>query len=160
MSNYAKNNLTKNEILVKKASLNPISLVFRWIAGVLLIWMLFIPTVKAIIATCRFFSTELAITDKRVIGKIGVLNTKSLDAPLNKIQNTSVEQKFLGKIFNYATVRIDTAAGNFTFDGIMRADEFKRALMAQVDEYEDALVKRQATEMASAMSAALKNSAN
>jgi len=131
-------------------------LVGTWIKGILLCWLLLIPVFKAIAATVRHFKIELAITDKRVVGKVGVFNTKALDAPLNKIQNVSVAQPFWGKIFNYGTVKINTAAGEFDFDGIASADSFKGMIMAQIDQYEEDRVKQQAAEMANAMATAMK----
>ena len=156
MANYVENHLGKNEELVKKADLNKLFLLGTWIKGILLCWLLLIPTFKAIIATVKFTHIELGITNKRVIGKVGVANTQSLDAPLNKVQNASVSQPFWGKIFNYGTVQINTAAGEFKFEAIKNAESFKGMLMSQIEQYEEDRVKQQAAEMASAMSAALK----
>lgn len=158
MGKYVENNLGKNETIVKKANLNGLFLLGTWIKGILFCWLLLIPLIKAIIATVKFTHIELAITNKRVVGKVGVANTNSLDAPLNKIQNASVSQPFFGKIFNYGVVRIDTAAGKFEFPAVKNAENFKGMLMAQIDQYEEDRVKQQAAEMANAMSAALKNS--
>lgn len=155
MGQYVESNLGKNETIVKKADLNGLFLLGAWIKGILFFWLLFIPTIKAIIATVKFKNIELAITNKRIIGKVGVANTQALDAPLNKIQNASVTQPFFGKLFNYGTVRIDTAAGKFEFTAIKNADAFKSMIMAQIDQYEEDRVKQQAAEMANAMSAAL-----
>ncbi len=154
MGKYVENNLGKNETIVKKADLNGLFLLSTWIKGILLCWLI-VPLFKAIVATVKFTHIELAITNKRIIGKIGVANTKSLDAPLNKIQNVSVTQGFWGKIFNFGIVRVDTAAGKFEFDGIKNADAFKGMILAQVDQYEEDRVKQQAAEMANAMSAAI-----
>lgn len=148
---YAENNLGKNETIVKKAELNGLFLLGAWLKGILFFWLLLVPTVKAIIATVRFKSVELAITTKRMIGKTGVANTSTLDAPLNKIQNVSVSQTFFGKMFNYGTVQINTAAGEFFFIAVKNADAFKRMIMAQIDQYEEDRVKQQADEMAKAM---------
>lgn len=155
MGKYVENNLGKNETIVKKADLNGLFLLSKWFMGILFCWLLFIPTIKALVATVRFKNIELAITNKRLIGKVGVANTQALDAPLNKIQNVSVSQGLWGKIFNFATIRIDTAAGKFEFGAIKNADAFKGMIMAQIDQYEEDRVKQQATEMANAMSAAL-----
>ena len=161
MSKYVENNLGKNETIVKKAELNGLFLLGAWIRGILLFWLLFVPTVKAIVATVRFTHIELGITNKRVVGKVGVANTQALDAPLNKIQNASVTQPFFGKIFNYGTVRIDTAAGKFEFPAVKNADAFKGMLMAQIDQYEEDKIKQQAEEMAKAMASAINpNAAN
>ena len=151
MGKYVENNLGKNETIVKKANLTPLFLVGAWIKGILFCWLLLIPFFKAIGATIQFCNTELAITNKRVVGKVGVANTKALDAPLNKVQNVSVAQPLLGKIFNYGTVQIDTAAGKFLFPGIAAPDAFKGMLMGQIDQYEEDRVKQQAAEMANAM---------
>ncbi len=159
MGKYVEGTLGKNESIVKKAELNGLFLLGAWIKGILLFWLLFIPTIKALIATVKFFHIELAITNKRIIGKVGVLNTKALDAPLNKIQNVSVTQPFFGKLFNFGTVQIDTAAGKYTFSSIKNADAFKNMILAQVDQFEEDRVKQQASEMANAMSAAINRQA-
>lgn len=155
MSKYVERNLGKNETIVKKAELNGLFLVWTWIKGILFCWVLLIPTIKAIIATVRFKNIELGVTTKRIIGKIGVAETQALDAPLNKIQNVSVEQPFFGKIFNYGTVVVNTAAGVFKFGAIRNADAFKRMIMSQIDQYEEDRMKEQADQMAKAMAGAL-----
>ena len=151
MGKYVENNLGKNEQIVKKADLNGLFLLAAWLKGILLCWLLLIPTIKAIIATVRFTHIELAITNKRVVGKVGVANTKALDAPLTKIQNVSVTQKLGGKIFNYATVEISTAAGKYEFGAIKNAEAFKGMLMAQIDQFEEDRLAQQANQMAQAM---------
>ncbi len=157
MGKYVENNLGKNETIVKKAELNGLFLVTTWLAGILFFWLLLIPLVKAIIATVKFKNIELAITNKRIIGKIGVANTEALDAPLNKIQNVKVTQNFWGKIFNHGVIHISTAAGEYHFMAIKNADAFKRMIMAQIDQYEEDRIKQQAEEMAKAMGSVLNN---
>lgn len=155
MGKYVENNLGKNETIVKKADLNGLFLLGAWLKGILLCWLLLIPTVKAVIATVRFKHIELAVTTKRVIGKIGVANTQALDAPLNKIQNVGVTQPFFGKLFNYGTVTVTTAAGEFKFGAIKQADAFKRMVMSQIDQFEEDRIKQQADQMAKAMAGAI-----
>ena len=155
MGKYVENNLGKNENIVKKAELNPLFLVTTWLFGILFSWLLLIPLIKAIIATIKFNNIELAITNKRIIGKIGVFNTEALDAPLNKVQNVKVTQTFWGKVFNHGVVHISTAAGEYHFNAIKNADAFKRQIMAQIDQYEEDRVKQQAEEMAKSMAAVL-----
>lgn len=155
MGKYVENSLGKNEVIVKKAELNSLFLVWTWCKGLLFFWLLFIPLIKAIIATVKFCNIELAITNKRAIGKVGVVNTNSLDAPLNKIQSANVAQKLFGKIFNYGTIIISTAAGKFEFYGIKNAEAFKGMLMQQIDQFEEDRLTQQAQQMASAMSSAM-----
>jgi len=155
MSKYVENNLTKNETIVKKADVNGLYLIGVWVVGILFCWLLLIPLIKAIVKTVQFNNIELAITNKRIVGKVGVANTKALDAPLNKIQNVSVTQKLGGKMFNYGTVQIDTAAGKYYFPSIKNADAFKGMIMAQIDQYEEDRIAQQAQQMANAMAGVL-----
>ncbi len=155
MGKYVESHLNRNETVVKAAKRTRLFLVGTWIKGVLLCWLLLIPTVKAIINTLAYKKSELAITNRRVIGKIGLINTQTLDAPLNKVQNTSTESGFWGKVFHYGTVSINTAAGVIHFTGIKQPEEFKTTLMNQIEEYEQSRIQEQAAQMATAMSAAI-----
>ncbi len=157
MGKYVENQIGKNETIVKKADLNGLFLLGAWIKGILLCWLFLIPTIKAIIATIKFNHIELAVTNKRIIGKIGVANTDSMDSPLNKIQNVSLSQPFFGKIFNYSTVSVVTAAGAYKFEAIKNGQGFKNIVMAQIEQYEEDRVKQQAAEMAKSMASVLNN---
>ena len=157
MESYVEQNLSKNETIIKKAELSPFALVSAWIYGILFFWLFLIPTIKAIIKTVEFSHIELAVTNKRIVGKTGILNTKTLDAPLNKIQNVGESRTFGGKIFNYSSVTINTAARAFRFDDIKDAAAFKNTVLAQIDQYENDKITEQAKQMASAMANAIKN---
>ena len=150
MGNYVESNLGKNESIVKKAELNGLFLI-----GPILSCLTVIGLPAGIKKIVRFTSIELAITNKRIVGKIGLFNSKALDAPLNKIQNVSVSSNFWGKIFNHGIIRIDTAAGKFEFYAVKNADAFKGMIMSQIDQYEEDRVKQQAEEMAKSMASVL-----
>lgn len=152
---YVENHLNRGEQVVKKADRNGLFLLAAWIKGILLCWLLLIPTIKAIIATVRFKHVELAITNKRIVGKVGVANTNSLDSPLDKIQNVSVSQKFFGKIFNYGTVEIMTAAGKYEFGAVKNAEAFKGMIMSQIDQFSEDKMKQQAEMMAKSMASVI-----
>jgi uncharacterized membrane protein YdbT with pleckstrin-like domain len=156
MSKYVENNLNRNETIVKKAQISKLSLIPTWFFGILFCWLLLIPLVKAIVNTIKVFNIELAITSRRVIGKAGVVNSSAMDAPLDKVQNCSVSSGLGGKIFGYGTVVIDTAAGKYIFTMVKQPDNFKKALMAQIEQAQEDKMKQQAEEMAKAMAAAIK----
>ena len=96
-------------------------------------------------------TTELAFSNTRVMGKVGLFSTKTMDSPLNKIQNVSVEQSFLGKILGYSKVRISSAAGALVYKDIMFAEKFKQKLMAAIEAYEEEHLLEQAKKLAEAM---------
>ena len=156
MAKYVEKNLGKNEVVVKVAKRTPWLLFWTWVGAIVFCWLLLIPVFKAIKKTVLYFKAEIAITSKRIVGKTGFIKTNVLDAPLNKIQNVSVNQRRAGKIFNYGTLSINTAAGVYNFDGISAPDAFKGMIMEQIDQYEEDRVKQQAAEMANAMASVLK----
>lgn len=146
MSKYVENNLQKGETIVKKAKITML-FAFMHITNILII--------PLIVRLVKVKNIALAFTNKRIVGKVGVIKTQALDAPLNKIQNCSVKQGLGGKIFNYGTIRVDTAAGKFEFVGVKDANGFKNALMAQTDKFEEDRMQQQASQMAQAMAGVL-----
>lgn len=138
------------EETVKSAKLSGIALGFKLLidlfACVILIGLVWF--VKDLI---NFFTTKLAITNKRVTGKTGLINTNELDSPLNKINSVQVKQGFMGKICNYGTVSITTASSVFIFDFIEKPNEFKTILNNQIEAYDDARIQKQAEKLANAI---------
>ncbi len=114
-------------------------------------------------AIFKFAYVELSLTNRRLIGrtiaKKGFFNTCTMDAPIDKIQTCMVEQNLLGKIFNFATVTVKTAAGSYFFPYIKDAEQFKNRLTAQMDELETERAKKQAEEMAHAIAASRQKAA-
>lgn len=95
--------------------------------------------------------TELAITDKKVMGKIGFIRTEEMNSPLNKIQNVKVSNGFFGKIFNYGQVAITTTSGTYNFSYISKPNKFKNTLMAQIDNSENDKMDLNAQKIADAI---------
>lgn len=152
---YVESNLGKNEKIIKKVDKNGLALVPTWLGGILFFWLLLIPLIKAIVKTVQFKHSELAVTNKRIMGKVGVVNTDALDAPLNKVQNVGVTQPFWGKIFNYSTITVSTAVNKYVFRFIKNGNQFKNIVVAQIDQYEEDRIKQQADEMAKSMAGVL-----
>ena len=92
MNTYVEKNLSANEKIEFAAEFNGLFLIWKWILGILFFWLLLIPTIKAITATINFHNRTLCVTDKRVIGRTGVFETKSIDSPLNKIDSVVIHQ--------------------------------------------------------------------
>ena len=99
----------------------------------------------------KLFTTKLSFSNKKVHGKVGLLHTKELDTPLNKVNNISVSQGIWGKIFNYGTINISSSSGSYSFNYISDPNSFKTALLNQIDIFDEDRVKKQAEAMAKAM---------
>jgi uncharacterized membrane protein YdbT with pleckstrin-like domain len=58
-----------------------------------------------------FFSTEFAVTNKRVIGKSGWLRRHSLEVMLSKVESISVSEPLLGRLLNFGTIVVRGSGG-------------------------------------------------
>lgn len=62
-----------------------------------------------IAAWIKVRSTEIAITNRRVIAKFGFIKRHTVEINLDKVEALKVEQGFLGRILNYGTIFISGA---------------------------------------------------
>jgi uncharacterized membrane protein YdbT with pleckstrin-like domain len=93
------------------------------------------------------------VTNLRVIDEHGVLSNNSKESPLDKINNVTYKQSFWGKIFGYGNVQIQTAAeiGSTTYFAVEKPKELKDTITQMQEEYKENQIKRQASELASAI---------
>jgi len=99
------------------------------------------------------------VTNLRVIDEYGVFSNNTKESPLDKINNVSYLQSFLGKIFGYGNVQIQTAAeiGSTTYFSVENPKELKDTIPHMQEEYKLYQIKRQANEFANVMAAGQKN---
>lgn len=57
------------------------------------------------------WTTEFAITSKRVINKSGLIQRKTFEMNLNRIESVNVEQSILGRILGYGDIVIIGTGG-------------------------------------------------
>lgn len=79
------------------------------VAGAL---FLFIALIAAIHAAIKRASTELAVTDHRVIFKRGIVSRYTIEMARSKIESIDVHQSFWGRIFNYGTILVRGTGGS------------------------------------------------
>jgi len=59
----------------------------------------------------RYMTSEFAVTNKRVIVKVGLINRHTLELVLTKIETVGVDQGVLGRIFNFGTIVVTGTGG-------------------------------------------------
>ena len=62
-----------------------------------------------IAAWVRVRSTEIAITNRRVIAKFGFIKRDTVEINLDKVEALRVEQGFMGRMLNFGTIFISGA---------------------------------------------------
>jgi uncharacterized membrane protein YdbT with pleckstrin-like domain len=97
-----------------------------------------LPGVAAIVvigfAWLRRRGSEFAVTNKRVIIKLGVLTTRSIELLLPKVEGIAVEQSLSGRIFGYGGIVVTGSGGTKEpFDGIQSPLDFRQAVQAATD---------------------------
>jgi uncharacterized membrane protein YdbT with pleckstrin-like domain len=101
-----------------------------WIAGVILGvigLILFIPP------WIRSMSSEFAITNKRVLIKVGLIRRHSLELLLQKVEGIGVDQGILGRILGYGTITVSGVGGTKeAFRMISNPLEFRRQVQASL----------------------------
>ena len=78
--------------------------------------------------------SEFAVTNKRVIIKLGVLSTRSIELLLTKIEAIAVTQSLAGRMLGYGEIVV-TGSGGTTedFAGIQAPLEFRQAVQAATE---------------------------
>ena len=79
-------------------------------------------------------SSDFAVTNKRVMMKVGVFSTRSVELLLSKIEAIAVNQRFIGRIFGYGDIVVTGSGGTReAFSHIQGPLEFRRAVQSVTD---------------------------
>lgn len=86
------------------------------------------------VAYVRYKSTELAITNRRVIAKFGFIRRSTVEMNLTKVETLEVHQGIAGRIFNYGSLVI-SGGGNAQapIPGISDPLAFRKTFMQAQD---------------------------
>lgn len=79
-------------------------------------------------------TTYLELTETRIIGHIGFINSKTLSTPLSRVQNIGLSNGLAGKLFGYHTITVSDAGSSAT--------EYKFRNMAGAQAFVDAAQER------------------
>src|SRR5271169_7016004 len=85
-------------------------------------------------AIIRRRSSDFAVTNKRVMTKVGVFQTRSIELLLGKIEAIAVEQSMMGRIFGYGDIVITGSGGTQEgFSQIQSPLAFRNAVQSVTD---------------------------
>jgi uncharacterized membrane protein YdbT with pleckstrin-like domain len=68
---------------------------------------------SALRALIRRLTTELAVTDRRVIFKTGMLRRHTLEMNRSKVETVGVDQSVTGRLLGYGTIIVRGTGGSF-----------------------------------------------
>ncbi len=83
-------------------------------------------------AWIRRLSTEIAVSDRRIISKRGLFARHTLEMNMDKVESVDVDQSLLGRIFDYGTIVIHGTGADV--EPLVKIDspiDFRNAVVAR-----------------------------
>jgi uncharacterized membrane protein YdbT with pleckstrin-like domain len=104
------------------------------LAGVVAILALIGGIVSLIRGILFLWSAEYAVTDRRVIGKYGVIRRHAVDVMMTQMSGVTVSQSALGRIFRYGALWVNASGTRQRLDYIANPLAFRAAVYARLDQ--------------------------
>jgi uncharacterized membrane protein YdbT with pleckstrin-like domain len=91
-----------------------------------------VAVLDGIAAAVRRATTELAVTDHRVIYKRGIIGRYTIEMARSKVESVDVVQSLVGRILNYGTILVRGTGGSLEpFRNVEDPLRLRRAIIAQ-----------------------------
>ncbi len=134
MASYVEQALTRGEVVLHLGRTSWWSLWGYVVAGVLLMPVFGVGLVVLAVAWVKQRSTELAVTNKRVITKFGFIQRDTVELNIQKVESVQVQQGILARMLDFGTIVV---AGGGTpqapVPGIHDPMGFRRAFLEAQD---------------------------
>ncbi len=93
-----------------------------------------IAVILIIVSFVRRNSVEMAVTNKRVTVKVGLMSHSTEEMMLNRIESIMVDQSLFGRMLNFGTITLRGVGGTpDPFPRIAHPLEFRRQVQHQLD---------------------------
>ncbi|HEV8232681.1 MAG TPA: PH domain-containing protein [Thermoanaerobaculia bacterium] len=101
--------------------------------GVIALALLAAALVHFLLRRIRASADEFVVTTRRVIRKTGLVAREAEHAPIEKIQDITVDQGVLARLLGYGTATLETASesGRIVFPDIAEPERFRSAIWGQ-----------------------------
>ncbi|HLN25690.1 MAG TPA: PH domain-containing protein [Patescibacteria group bacterium] len=130
MGSYINGTLLGDERVICESKISMWSLLPLFLLGLILLPVYGLGLLFWISAILRYISTELAVTNKRVIAKFGFIRRNTIEMHLAKVESIQVHQGVIGRLFGFGSL-IVSGAGNpqAPIPGVANPMEFRRRAM-------------------------------
>lgn len=106
MTSYIEGSLTRDERIIHLGHISLWSLWAYILGGLVLLPLFGVGLIVWLAGYVRYKTTELAITNKRVIVKLGFIRRQTIEINLGKVESVQVDQSLWGRMFNYGSLII------------------------------------------------------
>jgi uncharacterized membrane protein YdbT with pleckstrin-like domain len=108
----------------------PVSILYSW--GVVGLFAVAGGLIALFVAWLKRATTEIAVTNRRIIYKTGLIRRNTIEMNMDKVETVDVEQSVLGRILGYGTVTIKgTGAGIEPLRKIDRPIDLRNSVMVK-----------------------------
>ena len=134
MSSYVDEVLIKDEIVLYRGHLSVWSFFWWILLGLLLLAAFGLGLLVWLWAWIIYRTTELAVTNKRIIAKSGLIQRNTTEMFLEKVESIQVDQGILGRIFDFGSITVSGTGGDKSpVKNVSHPLEFRKAFMTAVD---------------------------
>lgn len=109
MASYVESSLINNETVQYEGKISIWSLLPKILLGLVLLPVFGLGLLFWLSAAIDYYTTELAITNKRIIAKFGLIRRNTIEINISKIESIQVDQGVLGRVFNYGSILVSGA---------------------------------------------------
>jgi len=102
--------------------------------------LLIVAGLCVLIGYVRRKATEMAVTNRRILIKTGLLSRRTIELLLSKVESIGVQEGLLGRILGYGSVVVRGTGGTpEPFGTIAHPLEFRRQVQQQIEQREQKL---------------------
>jgi uncharacterized membrane protein YdbT with pleckstrin-like domain len=129
MASYIEGSLLSDETILHQGRISLWSMFPLIFFGVILTPVV-VGLVLLVIAYIRYQTTELAITNKRVVVKTGLISRNIIEINIAKVESVEVAQSVLGRLFDFGSLSISgTGFNQAPIPNISDPMTFRKALI-------------------------------
>ncbi len=130
MASYVESVLTPGERVVHVGHVSAWSQFWMWVLGVVLLPVFGIGLVPLAIGWINIRTTELAVTERRIIAKFGLIRRDTIEIKVERIESMQVTQSVLGRLLGFGTI-VFSGAGTpqLAVPDIAEPLEFRKAVV-------------------------------
>jgi uncharacterized membrane protein YdbT with pleckstrin-like domain len=147
MGSYIEENLARDEQIIIKAQVTWLSQFWYLLFGGIFV-LLALPSKNFIfflvgaifigVAVIHVITTELALTNRRIIAKSGLIRRNTIELKVNRVESLGVDQGVLGRILNFGSIVVKGVGGsNAPIPYIAKPMEFRQQVNNFLDELDD-----------------------
>lgn len=109
MPSYIETTMTKNENLLYSGKVSIFTPLPYFLSGLILLFIyaplgFLVWLIGLVLFINSFLTTELGITNKRLVAKFGLFSRQTIELNLSKIESVQVRQGICGRMLNYGSI--------------------------------------------------------